>query len=173
MAKHTDTARQAAFLAAYAECGNLTIAAQIAGTALRSHYNWLRNPEYRERWGEARDNAVDLLAAEARRRALDGVEEVVIYGGQLCYPMLPSGKRSTKPLTIRRYDSNLLMFLMKSMKPEVYRDHWRGEVNSTTRISVPSPKLDLSRLSDQEFEQLARLVDIATVGAPIENKPDL
>ena len=40
-----------------------------------------RNPEFSAKWGEAVDQAVELLEAEARRRAAVGVEEPVYYQG--------------------------------------------------------------------------------------------
>ena len=68
--------RQAAFLAAFRDSGTLSGAARTADVGLSSHYRWIReNPEYRARFEEANDEAADALEQEARRRALDGVEE--------------------------------------------------------------------------------------------------
>ena len=57
-----------AFLAAYAECGNITRAAEASGIARRTHYDWLAaDEEYRRLFSEAHEQACDSLEAEARK----------------------------------------------------------------------------------------------------------
>ena len=59
--------KQRAFLAAYANCGNVTRAAELSGVHRRSHYHWMKtDPAYEEAFQYAQDDAVDLQAAEAR-----------------------------------------------------------------------------------------------------------
>jgi hypothetical protein len=81
----------------------------------RSHYTWLKeDATYQERYRDAEQVATDTLIAEATRRAVDGVEDVVLYEGQ---PVKVGGKT----LVRHRYSDNLLMFLIKAKRPE-YRD---------------------------------------------------
>ena len=57
-----------AFLAAYAQCGNVTTAAKAAGCARRTHYDWLKeDPDYPARFAQAREEA-------AADKASDGLE---------------------------------------------------------------------------------------------------
>jgi hypothetical protein len=65
--------------------------------------------EYGKRFQAARVIATEALIDEARRRALEGVEEPV--GFYL-------GESNT---SVKRYSDNLLMFLIKAARPE-YRD---------------------------------------------------
>ena len=75
-----------AFLAALRECGVMSRAAAAVGidrvTAWRRQHS---DPEFAQACKEAISIATDALEAEARRRALVGVEEPVIYQGQPTY----------------------------------------------------------------------------------------
>ncbi|HEX2042541.1 MAG TPA: hypothetical protein VHF24_07880 [Acidimicrobiales bacterium] len=91
---------KAAFLAAYAREGNVTAAAAAAGIKRQTHQSWLEDDDlYRSRFAAACEEATDALEAEARRRALHGVEEDVYHDGRVV------GTR-------RVYSDELLMFLL-------------------------------------------------------------
>jgi len=77
-------AKREAFLAAYAEVGTVTHAAELAGISRTSHYQWMENPEYVEKFREAEKQACDRLEQEVRRRAVEGVLEPVFYQGEQC-----------------------------------------------------------------------------------------
>lgn len=80
---HSDKIRHAkkrAVLAAYAEQGNLSRAVEIAGVARSMHYVWLDNdPAYATAFAEAEEQAADRLEGEARRRAFDGSDTLLIF----------------------------------------------------------------------------------------------
>lgn len=107
--------KKRAFLAAYAECGNVTQAALIAKVSRRSHVDWMKDPAYVEAFRAAEDQAADALEKEARRRAIEGVDEPVFYKGDECG-------------TVRKYSDTLLIFLLKGIRPEKYRENIRQEV---------------------------------------------
>lgn len=111
--------KKAAFLAAFAELGNITGAAAAAAISRTDHYNWLADPEYREAFEWAQKEANDSLRAEARRRAKDGVDEPVFYQGVECG-------------TIRKYSDTLLIFLMKGAMPEEFRERTEQHVTGGT-----------------------------------------
>ena len=91
---------KAAFLAAYARGGNVSEAATAAGIKRQAHQMWLQDDHlYRRRFAAACQDARDALEAEARRRALHGVEEDVYHEGRVV------GTR-------RVYSDALLMFLL-------------------------------------------------------------
>lgn len=105
-----DNVKKKAFLVAFAECGNVTQAALSAGIVRQTHYDWLdKFPEYAELFEQAKESAADRLEQEARRRAVQGVEEVVYY----------QGKEVGRQL---RYSDNLLMFMLKGERPEKFKD---------------------------------------------------
>jgi hypothetical protein len=152
---------QQRFLAAYIHCGEISVAAEQAGIARARHYEWLaENPEYRKQFEEVEDIAVARLLSEVRRRAVDGIEEPVIYQGGLCYPTKTKGGKSTdKPLTIRKYSDNLLMFLVKGKRPE-YRDNWRGELSVKADLQA-THNIDLTKLSDDKLNHLITILESA------------
>jgi hypothetical protein len=154
--------RQQIFLRLYAMYGNLTTAATGAQVDVRAHYKWLEEEEYRQAFERAHETAVDLLEAEARRRAVEGDEEPVIYQGGLCYEKLPGGKK--KQIVLKRRSDNLLMFLLKSKRPEVYRDTWKGELKTTAIVSRGP---DLSRLTDADLDYLERIAEHVSVSTAV------
>lgn len=75
-------------------------------------------------WAEAADQGTELLEQEAYRRAYHGTLEPVFFKGELCGH-------------VRRYSDNLMMFLLKARKPELYRDmQEQGKAGSTVNVSV-------------------------------------
>jgi hypothetical protein len=98
-------------LSALEATGNITAAARRAGVDRGTAYRHRQaKPKFHEEWDAALEAATDALVAEARRRALEGWDEPVFFNGQEC------GR-------IRRYDSTLLIFLLKAHRPEKYRDN--------------------------------------------------
>lgn len=102
--------KRAAFLEAYALVGNVSDAAQHAGVGRRTHYEWMNDPDYAAAFHHAQEQAADRLEREAVRRATAGVEKTVWYKGE------PVG-------TERVYSDVLLIFLLKGLRPEKFRDN--------------------------------------------------
>jgi hypothetical protein len=151
------TARQRAFLSAYARVGTVAVAARTARVGRASHYVWLKDATYQVAFTETEEVAVQYLEDEARRRAMEGIQEPVIYQGALCFEPLRDLKTgeikrdrkgqpllSTTPLTIPRKSDNLLMFLLKALRPEVYREHVKvaAAASAPPRIKVVFPDRD-------------------------------
>lgn len=107
--------KKRAFLLSFAECGNIRRAAEESGVTRRAHYFWLKeDPDYAEAFEDAKEMAIEALEEEARRRAHDGVDKPVFYKGD-------------KVATVKEYSDTLLIFLLKSLRPEKYRDHYQLE----------------------------------------------
>ncbi len=146
--------RQKAFIAAFRETGNVCLACEVAKVGRSSHYRWLeKDAEYREAFDVAKEDATDVLEAEAHRRAVEGVEEPVGW-----YKGVAGG-------TVRRYSDNVLMFLLKGARPERYRE--RYEIKGTLA------NLDLRRLPDDLIERLAKGENPISVLAPILQDPNV
>lgn len=76
-------AAKAAFLLCLAHCGNVTIAAEFAGSSRASLYNWRNHDSvFRAQWDEALLEAGDRLGNIAWQRAVKGVEIPVFYQGE-------------------------------------------------------------------------------------------
>jgi hypothetical protein len=140
MSVKSDAAQQA-FLQAFATCGIVTHAADIAGVSRARHYEWLLDPEYADAFDQAGQAATDLLVAEARRRATQGTEKAVMYEGHRCYELKPDpdnpGKYTAdmdRPILNREYSDSLLMFLIKKADPS-YREN--SKVEHTGKDGAP------------------------------------
>lgn len=129
--------KKRAFLAAFALCGNVSQAVLAAKVSRCMHYAWLKDdPQYVKDFAQAEADATDMLEAEARRRALNGVNEPVVYQGQLQGTWVDGEGNTVSqetpgarmiPLTIRKYSDTLLIFLLKGARPNKYRDNAKVE----------------------------------------------
>lgn len=122
--------KKRAMLAALAETGNVTRAAEIAEIDRCQHYHWLeRDPKYAEFAPIAMEMAGDRLEQEARRRAVEGVAEPVFYQGQPCG-------------VVQRYSDTLLIFLLKGAKPDRYADRLKQEMTGDVQViwTMPQPR---------------------------------
>lgn len=126
-------AKMRRFLVAYAECGNVTQAAEMAGIDRTQHYRWLGTvegydpvPGYPEAFAAAGEQAADRLEREAWRRAVNGVERPVYYQGEQCG-------------VVREYSDTLLIFLLKGFRPEKYQE--RSRMEHTGQVAVTLPEL--------------------------------
>ncbi|WP_258072104.1 hypothetical protein [Xanthomonas arboricola] len=89
---------QEVFLQVLEDTASPTQAAQACGISRRLAFEYKQNDvEFRTRWGKAIDVAMDALLDEAYRRACLGVEEPVIYQGQLS--TISSSPQSTTGLS--------------------------------------------------------------------------
>lgn len=72
------------FLQEYARCGVIARAARAAGVSSSTvRLRRETDADFAAAFEQAGEDAVDALDSEARRRALDGVEEPVVYQGAL------------------------------------------------------------------------------------------
>lgn len=65
--------------------------------------------EFRKQWVKAIETGAQRLEDEALRRAIEGVDEPLMYQGEIA-------------TTVKRYSDPLLMFLLRARKPDVYGD---------------------------------------------------
>lgn len=73
--------KQAGFLTAFAECGNVSKAAEKTGIARQTHYQYLaHNERYREAYNVARRTVGDLVFEALSESAIEG--DKVIHNGQ-------------------------------------------------------------------------------------------
>ena len=109
--------KKAAFLAALAEVGNITQAAEIAGIDRKTHYIWMKNdPDYSAAYEAAMEQAADRLEQEARRRAVEGVAKPVFYQGR-------------QVGVVQEYSDTLLIFLLKGARPEKYAERYDQRIS--------------------------------------------
>ncbi len=153
------------FLSAVSDGATIGEAAHEAGVNRKTVYRWKESDaDFAEAWDESLEEGTELLEREAVRRAVHGVEEPVIYQGQLT-PVwetnpdgtprmveteVPDGQGgmtkvrkpvqarnpdgSPKYLTINRPSDTLMIFMLKARRPNTYRE--RGAVE----LSAPGGK---------------------------------
>jgi hypothetical protein len=107
---------RAVFLAALAECGNVTKACAKAEITRMMAYRWrARDEEFAAEWDEAAKVGLEGLEDEARRRAYEGYERPVYQGGSMVG-------------TVKEYSDTLMTLLLKGGMPDKYRERVSTEI---------------------------------------------
>lgn len=103
------------FLSYFASTGNVHESCKKAKIGRRTVYDRKATDlEFKAAWEEAEVVAVEVMAGEARRRAVDGVLKPIFYRGKKCG-------------SIREYSDSLLKFLMQA-HDQKYREASRVTV---------------------------------------------
>lgn len=143
MPRHHTTARKsaqrAALLNALASGVTVGEATAAAGVPYRTAYHWRATDEdFAAAWGAAYATGTDTLAAEARRRAVDGVERPVFHNGK-------------QVGSIREHSDTLLIFLMKARDPATYCDRTRTLriENERLRSELAGARAELERVKSE------------------------
>ncbi len=151
--------RKQQFLAVIGETSNVTKAAQSIGMARQSVYDArARDPEFAALWDSAIEQGTDMLEAEARRRALDGVDRPVYF----------QGKRVG---ITKEYSDPLLMFMLRGYRPHKYRER---VVETPKQIDKPAINVIVlarqvslaARLLDQDMLQDATAPQLTIKDGP-------
>ena len=125
---------KALFLNHLARMGNVTLAAEAAGVGRMTVYEHkAADKAFAAKWDEAMQDAADTLEAEARRRAVEGVQKYITHKTELVtVPVDKDGKVvapgdptyvATVPLVEKLYSDNLLLAMLRAKKPNEYRDN--------------------------------------------------
>lgn len=144
--------RKKAFLNHFAQYGNITQAARHAGIDRVTVYRWQEHDErFLHAFRDAEIQSTEMLEAEARRRAVDGVESrsPVYHKGELVNTIVET-----------KYSDTLLIFLLKARNPAKYRDNSRVELTGKDGGPID---VDLEP-ADRIARRIAQLA--ARVGAP-------
>jgi hypothetical protein len=106
------TRQRARFIQHLAQTANVTSSCAFAGFDRPSAYFFRKSdPEFAEAWADALEQSIDVLEAEARRRALEGDKEPVVNKDGLVYD------ENGKPLYISKRSDMLLVTLLKAHRP--------------------------------------------------------
>ena len=139
-----------AFIELLRQLGNVSQAAKEAGIGRRTAYDWREEDEaFRAAWEDAEAEAADALEAEARRRAVEGVESYVISGGRIVRHDDEDDPRFGEPVMKTEYSDKLLETLLRAHKPEKYRDRRHVEHAGGVAVGVAG-LLNMDDESDDE-----------------------
>lgn len=109
--------RRARFLEALTDGHPMIHAFRLSGLPKSTMYVERKtNPDFALAVAEALEHGADVWEAEAKRRAVDGVDKPIYQGGKLV------GHE-------RQFSDTLLMFLLTGSKPEKYKR--RNEISGT------------------------------------------
>lgn len=143
MANKTKTTPRvrATFLEELKRTGNVTNSALATGISRSAFYDARdKDPEFAAAWAEAEEIATDALEAEARRRAVDGVDEPVYYLGQEC------GR-------IRRYSDRMLEILLKAHRPGKFRENISMDHSGRISHEPLSPEDAMTKMAQLALAQ--------------------
>jgi len=159
---HLLKARKKAFLKVYAASGSLTEAAKRVKVSRSQHYVWLKDDvDYAAKFEDAREQAGELLVAEAWRRAVDGVEEPVVSMGKMVR------NDDGSPLLVRKHSDALMQTLLKSYQPGRFRERTSVEHTGPGGGPLAMKVVALQVLGDPEAMELAnRLLERVAAGDP-------
>ena len=118
--------KKAEFLDHFKTSGNVTVSARAVGMSRQAVYIWINDdPDFAANFENAKEEALDIMEAECRRRAEMGILRPVFHQGAVC------GE-------IREYSDTLMIFFLKGNRPEKYKDRQEvsGNPNSPLTFSV-------------------------------------
>ena len=162
-----------AFLASLRQTGNVSRSARAAKIDRMLPYRHRNaHPDFAEAWDDAIEESADLLEAEARRRAVDGLVRFKFdrKGDPLRHPLVCAcghGRHegpcreggcqcqqfTGQPYYELEYSDALLSLLLRGNRPEKYRER-------DTELS----REDLNRLISQELAKLVKAQQASAVG---------
>ncbi len=135
-----------AFIEVLRATGNVTRAAQYAGQSRNQVHDVRQHSEdFAAQWREALEEGTDLLDAEARRRAVTGIDKPVFYKGKVVG-------------SITKYSDRLLMFLLKAHRPQMFRDGGKVKQTGATDVGVDE---DREKRTMERLGKMERLDDQA------------
>lgn len=109
--------KKSQFLDAFVENGRIDLATKHIGVAYRDPYYWAKtDAEFAKSWADAKLIVAQRLEDAAYRRSVRGVSKPVFQRGMLVG-------------SVREYSDALTMFLLRGLKPEVYRDRMSVEAS--------------------------------------------
>jgi hypothetical protein len=131
--------KQTDFLAKFEKYANISQACKSSKVPRRTLYSWVEtDPLFKVEYDISKNIAVDLLEDEARRRAFQGTNEPVYQGGK-------------KVGIVKKYSDTLLIFLLKCLKPDQYKDTIRNEMTGKNGEPI---KTEATVISNVDYSQL-------------------
>lgn len=125
--------KKALFLAKLAETGNVSRSCEAADISRQTVYtNKKAMADFAAEWTVAEDKYIERLEAEADRRAVEGVrkKKFTKTGAPIMDP--ETGLQYEE----REYSDTLLIFRLKGLRPDTYRDNSKVEHTGDIKMMV-------------------------------------
>jgi hypothetical protein len=142
----TDALKKQIFLDALGRCGNVVDSCVAAKLPRCTVYAWRdSDPAFATAWEDALEIGIDALEAEAIRRAHDGWLEPIYQGGK-------------KVGDVRKYSDNLLITMLKGLRPEKYKDKIEHDVGGNLASRLDRRSRAISAMTEKQVD--ARLLEL-------------
>jgi len=130
-----------AWLLAFEAHGTVTDACKVTGVGRSTVYGWRQqHEEFAVAWADVEEATTERMEREAFRRGTEGFIKDVYHRGEVV------GQE-------RQYSDTLLIFMLKSRRPERYRDNVKIEHGGSVSHGVR-----LSGLTQEQLDQLEALL---------------
>jgi len=151
-------ARRNRFLEALSESGSVTNAVTVAGTSRTRVYELRKTDvDFAFAWDEAEERAADRLHEEARRRAIEGVPELLVSAGKLVRD------DNGQPIVVKRYPNSLLLALLKAHRPSRGKKFYLPSLQSAGDASRAMSRLlaavSHGEITTEEAVELSRIIE--------------
>lgn len=145
------------FIKVLSKCGSVSAAAKACGHQDTSTFQRYRrdHEDFADEWSEALEAAANVLEDEAIRRAVDGVLEPTFYKGDIVGHT-------------RKHSDTLMMFMLRGLKPDTYRENVRG---GGVHVNFGIAVLPMTAQSDEAWENRALEMHKGQKIIEIEAKP--
>lgn len=137
-------------------CSPKAAASTVGVSRQTCYYHRDNDLEFRAEWDKRIERALDTVLEESYRRAVVGIDEPVVFQGQISKTLDADGNE--RPLTIRKYSDRLLEVLMKWRYGDKLADRLRVRVEDTGL----SPEALLAMPSDERAQLVALLSKYVT-----------
>lgn len=143
---------QVDFIEALRETGHVGKSCVIAKVSRQTVYVTRHADEsFASRWDSALSDAAWTLEDEGWRRARDGVDEPIIWQGEVIG-------------TQKKYSDTLLMFLLKGIRPDKFGDKLTVKLSPEDAALLKKYNLTAGQVMEEFLQNLARADSEATQG---------
>lgn len=131
------------FLEGYLETSTVKGGALVAGVNRCTVYKWLKTcTVFAAEFESVKEDVVDDLEQEARRRAYEGIDKPIYHQG-------------IRVDVIKEYSDVLLIFLLKGNRPDKYRDKTQHEL---TGLGGGPIITNITVASEQDKKNVERII---------------
>ncbi len=134
--------RQDRFIQAFTTAGTVGAACRAIDIHRNTYHAWMsRDPDFVVEMVVAKEEVADMLEAAAIKRATKGVSKNVYHRGE-------------KIGTEITYSDVLLIFMLKGLRPEKYRDNYIPSTTDANMVSITTPERQ-KVVADETMRNLA------------------
>jgi len=161
IARKMDMRRKAMFLEKFAELGFARKACSAINVSPTTVYTALRQDEdFKEAFEEIKDAWDEEIEIEAHRRAVYGVQRIVVQGGKVIFQVDENGVPTNNPLMETIFSDRLIEFVLRARMPTKYGNKLALDTqNKSGVLRVPAPTIEVESFEVQMANEEVRRVE--------------